>query len=76
MPSGRAGPLALTTKRLDLYAGPRIQQQAKLTIYILGFRMILLQILTRFHVLFTLIAAQVLCSASTSARATAPIIRN
>ena len=39
----------------------------------LGFGMILLQTLTRFHVLFTLIAAQVLGAAATMlARATAP----
>jgi len=45
----------------------------ELTLFYLGFGMILLQTLTRFHVLFVLIAAQILGSATTMvARATAP----
>ena len=46
---------------------------AETTIHLTGFGMILLQTLTRFHVLFTLIAAQMLGSLATIvARATAP----
>lgn len=47
--------------------------EKRLTSLFAGFGMILLQTLTRFHVLFVLIAAQVLGSAATMvARATAP----
>ncbi len=57
-----------------LHTSPSPMMMTKgLTFFSTGFGMILLQTLTRFHVLFVLIAAQVLGSAATMvARATAP----